>query len=146
MPNIVWIWLAAAVIFLILELATPTLIFVCFVAGSLAAGIYGFFLPEQHYAQIGIFVGVSVVLLPAMRTLAKKITRESPQQSNVAALIGRVGLVTQKIDPDLGGKVRVEGEIWVANAEEEIGENEKVTILSITGTRLHVERHVKGKE
>ena len=146
MPNIVWIWLVAVVVFLILELATPTLVFVCFVAGSLVAGIYSYFLPEQHYAQIGIFVGVSVLLLPMMRTLAKKITRESPQQSNVAALIGRIGLVTEKIDPDLGGKVRVGGEIWVASAGEEIGENEKVNILSITGTRLHVERLEKGKE
>ena len=57
MPNIVWIWLAALVIFLILELMTPTLIFACFVIGSLVSGIYSIFDPAGYYWQIGIFIG-----------------------------------------------------------------------------------------
>ena len=76
MENIVWIWLVVAVIFLIIELATPTLIFVCFVVGSVGGGLYSFFSPESYYAQIGIFVVVSIVLLPMMRKFAKKITTE----------------------------------------------------------------------
>ena len=39
MENIVWIWLLAAVIFLILELLTPTLVFACFVVASVVAGV-----------------------------------------------------------------------------------------------------------
>lgn len=140
MPDMVWIWLAAVVIFLILELATPTLIFACFVAGSLVSGVISFIYPENYYLQIGIFVGVSVILLPLTRSLAKKITKESPQKSNVDALIGKVGLVTKTIDPDLGGQIRIEGEVWMATANDKIDEGDKVTITSVSGTKVHVER------
>ncbi|UCG62463.1 MAG: NfeD family protein [Candidatus Zixiibacteriota bacterium] len=140
MPDMVWIWLAAVVIFLILELATPTLIFACFVAGSLVSGVISFIYPENYYLQIGIFVGVSVILLPLTRSLAKKITKESPQKSNVDALIGKVGLVTKSIDPDVGGQIRIEGEVWMATANEKIDEGDKVTITSVSGAKVHVER------
>ncbi|HKK21841.1 MAG TPA: NfeD family protein [candidate division Zixibacteria bacterium] len=142
MPNIVWIWLAALVIFLILELMTPTLIFGCFVVGSLVAGLYGYFSPESYYVQIGLFIAVSVILIPLTRTLAKKITKEPPSKSNVDALIGKVGLVTKAIDPDLGGQVKIEGEVWGALANEAIGPNDKVTVISVQGTRLLVQKKI----
>ena len=119
---------------------TPTLIFGCFVVGSLVAGLYSFFYPDTYYGQIGIFILISVVLIPLTRTLAKKITKESPSKSNVDALIGKVGLVIKAIDPDLGGQVRIEGEVWVALADERIELNDKVTVTSVKGTRLHVQR------
>ena len=140
MPDIVWIWLAAVVIFLILELATPTLIFACFVVGSLVSGIVSLFYPENYYWQIGVFVAISVILLPMTRSMAKKITTESPQKSNVDALIGKIGLVTKTIDPDVGGQVRLEGEVWFATANEMIEVDDKVTVVSVSGTKVHVQR------
>ncbi len=140
MPSIVWIWLAAVVIFLILELATPTLVFACFVVGSLISGVVGFFYPDYYYLQIGVFVAVSVILLPLTRSMAKKITKESPQKSNVDALIGKVGQVTKAIDPDLGGQVRLEGEIWMATASQLIEQDTKVVVTSVSGTKVHVDR------
>ena len=56
MSTMFWIWIAAAVVFLIIELITPTLIFVCFVAGAACAGLYGQFAPESYYVQIAIFL------------------------------------------------------------------------------------------
>ena len=76
MSSIFWIWMAAAVIFLILELITPTLIFASFVAATAAAGVYSYFAPTSYYVQLGIFVGVAVILLPTTRVIAKKITFE----------------------------------------------------------------------
>ncbi|HWR82970.1 MAG TPA: NfeD family protein [Candidatus Deferrimicrobium sp.] len=140
MTTMFWIWMAMAVVFLILELMTPTLIFASFVVGAAAAGIYSFFSPDAYYWQIGLFVGVSLILLPLTRTLAKRITKPSPQKSNVDALIGKVALVTKTIDPDLGGQVLVEGETWVAKAGEKIEENAKVKVVGVTGTRVHVEK------
>jgi membrane protein implicated in regulation of membrane protease activity len=132
--------MAAAVVFLIIELLAPTFIALCFVAGSLGAGIYSYFRPESHYWQVGIFVVVTVVLLPLSRKLAKRITKPAPRDSNVDAMLGKTAIVTAAIDPDRGGKVRFEGEIWQATAQEPIEENSRVKILSVSGTRLHVER------
>ena len=141
MPNMVWIWLAAFVIFLIFELFTPTLVFVGFALGALISGIVSFFYPESYYCQIGIFIAVAVIMLPLSRKLAKKISKESPQKSNVDALIGKVALVTKKIDADFGGQVQLEGEQWSAVAEENIDTKEKVIVESVTGNRLHVKRN-----
>ena len=140
MSTIFWVWAVAVLIFLILELWTPTLVFACFVVGALAAGIYSAFSPEAYYWQLGIFVVVSAVLLPATRSLARRITKPSPQKSNVDAMIGKVGLVTKDIDPDLGGQVKVEGETWQARAGEQIETDKKVKIVSVSGTKLHVEK------
>lgn len=140
MSDIFLVWFAAALLFLILELTTPTLVFASFVVASIVSGIYSYFSPDSYYWQIGLFVAVTIILLPLTRLLAKKITKPSPQQSNVDALISKTALVTKAIDPDLGGQVRVEGEIWVANAAERIDENEKVRVISVSGTKVHVEK------
>ena len=140
MTTTFWIWMAVALVFLILELATPTMVFVCFTAGAAAAGIYGQFYPEAHFVQGGIFAVVSVALIPFMRKFAKRITKPSPQLSNVDRLIGSTATVTQKIDPDTAGKIRFESEIWSAIADESIPPESKVRILSVSGTKLKVER------
>lgn len=140
MSTMFWIWMAAAVVFLIIELMTPTMIFICFVVGSAGAGVYSISHPESYYWQMGIFVAVSVVLLPFTRMAAKKISKPSPEVSNVDRMIGQVALVTEPIDPDLGGKVKFEGEVWVARANEVIEAQTKVKIVSISGTKVLVER------
>lgn len=146
MSTMFWVWLTAAVVFLILELMTPTFIFACFVVGSIGAGAFGYFYPDSYAWQVGIFIVLTTVLFPLTRTLAQKITKESPQKSNIDALIGEVALVTKAIDPDLGGQVKIEGEIWSARADEQISENEKVKVVSISGTKAHVERLLEEKE
>jgi membrane protein implicated in regulation of membrane protease activity len=145
MTTMFWIWMAAVIVFLILELMTPTLVYACFTAGSLAAGVYSYFSPHSYYWQFGLFVAVSLVLLPLTRPIAKKITRPS-RKSNVDALIGKVALVTKAIDANLGGQVRIEGEVWWAQAGEDIAENTKVKIVGVSGTKLHVERIEQAKE
>ena len=146
MSTMFWIWAAAVAVFLIMELMTPTLVFACFVAASLVAGIYAYFAPDAYYWQIGLFIVVSVVLLPLTRSLAKKITKESPQKSNVDALIDQVALVTKAIDPDLGGQVKIGGEIWRALADEQIAVGEKVTVIEVSGVHVKVEKLTTEEE
>lgn len=139
MSTIFWVWMAAAVAFLILELMSPSLFFICFVVGGMAAGILAFFLPDAYYWQIALFIVVTLGLLPLTRMVAKKITKPSPQKSNVDALIDQVALVTKEIDPDLGGQVLIGGETWKAQAEHRIEEKMKVRIISVSGVHVQVE-------
>ncbi len=140
MPSIAWVWLAAFAVFLILEVLSPSMLFIGFSIAALISAIFSYVTPEAFYWQIGIFIAVSIILLPLTRKMAKKITKESPSESNVDALIGKVGLVTKAIDADLGGHVLLEGETWRATADEAIAENEKVKVISIVGTRVHVNK------
>ncbi len=134
-----WIWLAAAVIFLIIELLTPALLFICFVAGAVAAGVYSYFSPDQYYWQMGIFVAVSLALLPPTRILAKRLTKPSAQKSNVDALIGKTGKVLKAIDPDDGGQVQIGSEVWIAGANRTIEEGKRIKVVAVSGARLQVE-------
>lgn len=140
METLFWIWMAVAGVFLIIELMTPTLIFICFAVGAIVAAVFAQFWPDAHYWQVAIFAVLSTVLIPFTRRFAKKISKPAPELSNVDRMIGQVALVTEAIDPDLGGKVKFEGEIWVAKAVEAITENTKVRIKAVSGTKVIVER------
>jgi inner membrane protein len=140
MQPIFWIWMAAALVFLIIELAMPTLIFLCFVVGAAAAGVYASFEPEQYYWQIGICLAVSLVLLPFSRKFAHRITKAQPQNANVDRMIGHTVVVTREIQPDHPGQVKYEGEVWLASGEETFAVGDKVKVVSLSGTRVRVER------
>lgn len=141
MPTLFWIWLAAAAIFLIIEIATPSLVFACFVVGSIASAVLAYLYPESYLWQIGVFAVISMILIPLTRPLARKITVESPQKSNVDAMMDRPGLVVKTIDPDKDtGQVRVDGQVWQAQASGKIEEGVKVIVTGITGARLTVKK------
>ena len=125
METMFWIWMAAAGVFLIIELMTPTMIFICFVVGAIAAALLAQLWPESYYWQVAMFAILSALLIPF---------------TNVDRMIGQVALVTQAIDPDLGGKIQFEGEVWVARADTAIAENTKVKINTVAGTKVMVER------
>lgn len=139
MSTMFWIWMAAAGIFLIIELMTPTLLAICFVVGAIVAGIVAQFWPEAYYWQLAIFAVLSSLFIPFTRRFARKISTEAPELSNVDRMIDQVALVTAAIDPDLGGKVLFEGETWIAKADTAIEKNVKVRIKSVSGTKVIVE-------
>ena len=139
METLFWIWLAAGGVFLILELATPTMIFICFVVGAIVAAIFAQVWPEYYYWQIAIFAVLSSSLIPLTRRFARKISVASPELSSVDRMLGKVALVTERIDPDLGGKIRFEGELWQARADHPIEVDTKVKVKSVSGTRVFVE-------
>lgn len=140
MSTMFWIWMAAGLVFLILEIISPTLFFVCFAAGAVVSGVYSYFSPESYYLQTGIFIIVSVGLIPITRRFAKKISTEQPEHANVDRMLGKTGLVTKQIEPDTLGQVRFEGEVWAAQASESIEEHARVRITRVSGTKVTVER------
>jgi membrane protein implicated in regulation of membrane protease activity len=140
MPTMFWLWLAAAVIFLIIEIGTPTLVFACFTIGAIAAAV-ATHLTDSYLIQAAVFAIVSIVLIPLTRPLAKKLTKTTAQKTNVDAMMGRPGIVTKKIDPDLDvGQVRVDGQVWQAVAEGVIDVDAKIKVDEVKGARLYVSK------
>ncbi|MBN1850974.1 MAG: nodulation protein NfeD [Deltaproteobacteria bacterium] len=82
----------------------------------------------------GFFIGVS--------TLAFRAYRSKPQ-SGMEGLIGEVGVVKERIDPE--GKVFVHGELWRAASRERIEPNEKVEVEEIQGLLLKVRKAINSK-
>jgi membrane protein implicated in regulation of membrane protease activity len=70
-------WIAIAVIFLILEIASFSFFYGCFVLGAILAAVSTFF-TDSVTLQGLIFMILSVVLLPLSRPLARKLIGEMP--------------------------------------------------------------------
>lgn len=138
MPTIFWLWLAAAAIFLIVEIGTPTLVFACFVVGAIGAAVSST-MDASYLIQLAVFAGISIILIPLTRPLARKITKPSPQPTNVDAIVGKNGVVMQAINANHDtGQVRVDGQIWQARSDTPLEIGVEVRVEKIIGAKVIV--------
>ena len=74
--------------------------------------------------------------------LARKVIKEklsvTTTKTNTDNLIGGKAVVFKKIFPHQPGQVKIEGELWRAEAEEELEVNKSVTVQSVSGVTLKV--------
>ncbi len=140
MSTMFWIWMAAAVLFLIGEITMPTFFFLCFAVAGAAAGVYSIWGPQEYYWQIGIFIIVSLVLIPLTRHFAKRVAEPNAQKANIDNIVGAKAVVVKEISAHESGQVKIEGEVWSATATETIPMNSSVRVIKISGTKVHVER------
>ena len=85
-----------------------------------------------------IFLVVSIVLLLALRPLARSHRRMPPQiRTGTAALVGKSATVLERIANDEGvGCVRIDGEVWTARSfmnEETYEAGTRVQVVEIRG-------------
>lgn len=137
-----WVWIGLTAVFGILEAVTAQLVSVWFVIGSVAAlGTY--FFGANQAVQIIVFILVSAVALVITRPLVRKFTQTKVQPTNADSYIGLEAVVTEKINNlHSEGAVRVKGVEWTARSlsGEEIAQGETVTVRSIEGVKLIVEK------
>ena len=135
-------WIAAIVVFLIIEAATANLVTVWFAVGS-AAALLAERLGAQIWLQALVFIVVSVGVLLTLRPFTRKYVNGSKHPTNADRVLGTVCPVTEEIDNIRGtGSVSVDGKVWSARTRD--GANiEKGTLVrpvSIEGVKLIVER------
>jgi membrane protein implicated in regulation of membrane protease activity len=133
-----WVlWLIAAVIFGVGEIATLGFFLAPFAGGALIAALVAAAGAGTALSWVAFLV-VSIILLAALRPLARSHRRMPPQlRTGTAALIGRTGMVIERIVNDEGvGSVRIDGEVWTARAFDEdqvIEAGKRVQVLEIRG-------------
>lgn len=137
MDPSIWVWLALAVIFIVIEIFAPGFIFACFVIGAVAAGVTAT-MSDSYLLQIIIFAVVSLVLIPLTRPLANKITKPSPVISNVDGLIGKTGYVKSEVS-DTAGQILIDNQVWQARSDTTIEVDKKIKIIGIEGATMKVE-------
>ena len=145
----VWFWLALAIALLVLELITVQLVSIWF---SIGAGATAIVLAIVEGAggkldiawQVVIFAVVSGVLLLFTRKLAMKLLKKGKnQETNLELNIGKVAVVTEKIDNVRGeGAVKINGLEWSARSLDDsvIEKDELVIFKEIRGNKALVER------
>ena len=139
-------WVAALVVFLIVEAVTAGLVSIWFVFGSLVALICAA-LGAAVWLQIFWFVIVSVATLVLTRPLVKRYVDSQSVATNADRSIGRAAVVTERIDNLAAtGAVKLDGVVWTARSTDDavaIEAGERVTVRAIEGVKLIVERTVR---
>lgn len=144
------VWLIIGIVFFIVEIFTPGFLLACFGVGCLASGLVSF---------LGVGVGIQVIAF-SVSTLAvffgirpfvlKYLSSSGANtKTNVDALVGKIGLVSERIDPSTNeGRVAIGGDDWRALSVDEaaIEVGEKVIVVKVDGTKLLVKPVPRKKE
>ena len=105
-----FVWLAAIVIFLLLEAVTYQLVCIWFAGGALAA-LISFGLKASPTVQIAVFFAVSIILLLLTRPALKRLINAKKVKTNVDLIPGSCGLVVESID-NLSEKAESRAAAW----------------------------------
>lgn len=135
-----FVWFAAILVFIMLEVSTVSLVSTWFAVGSLAALIVSLF-SGPLWLQFVVFLVVSVALLAALRPLVRKYIKPKLVPTNVDSVIGSEGYVTEDIDNlSACGRVKLGGSYWSARSTngEAIPAGALVRVDRVEGNKVFV--------
>lgn len=135
-----YVWFALMVVFIIMEASTVTMVSIWFVMGALAAMIVSL-LGGALWLQVVLFLAVSALLLWCLRPVVKKHFTPKLEKTNVDAVIGAVGRVTEQIsNVDACGHVKLGAMEWTARSTDgtTIEEGALVCVDRVEGVRVFV--------
>jgi len=139
------LWFLVAIGLFVGEMFTAGFWLACLAVGAAAAGIVGL-IPGVGIAVQGIaFAAASIISMAGLRPRLMQYFQLGPGselRTGVDALLGKTGIVTERIGPGVTGRVKVEGEDWRgASTDATVLEpGTQVTIIQVDGTTLMVEK------
>jgi membrane protein implicated in regulation of membrane protease activity len=135
------IWLGVMLIFLAVEAACPIhLVSIWFAAGALV-GMIAAALEAEIWLQIVLFMAVSAVLLACLWPFTRKFLKPRLVKTNVDAIVGQKGYVTENIDNmQAVGQVKLGGMYWTARSasNQNIEKGALVQVERIEGVKVFV--------
>ena len=137
------VWLAVAIVLLVVEIITLGLTTIWFAGGALVACVAAA-LQADFLVQMMLFLVVSVVMLFFTRPVAMRYMNKNRTKTNSESLVGKEAVVLQEINNlKAAGQVQVNGIEWTARAddmEDVIEKGAVVCIKKIEGVKLIVKR------
>jgi membrane protein implicated in regulation of membrane protease activity len=134
------VWIVVAVLFAIIEAVTLGLLTIWFTVGAVIACVAAL-LGASILLQVIVFFVTSILLLYFTKPLVKKKLKVGSVATNVDALAGQIGVVTEDIIPHNTGQVKIGGQIWTAISDRKdltIAKGTEVRILRVEGVKLVV--------
>ena len=132
----VW-WTIAGVAFAVGEMAIMGFFLAPFAGGAFTAALFAL-AGAGTVVSIVVFAVITSLLFLFVRPVARRHIRQPPEtRTGTAALIGRSGMVLERIANDEGvGVVKIDGEVWTARAYDEdevIEAGKRVQVIQIKG-------------
>ncbi len=142
------LWIAAIVVFGVVEAVTAGLVSIWFVPGAVA-GLIAAMAGAGLLVQLVLFLAVSAAALAATRPLVKKLSAGRAVPTNADRVLGRTARVTETIDNDsASGAVYVDGKTWTARSADGsvLPAGSRVEIRRMEGVKLIVEAAQKAPD
>lgn len=137
------LWVIVALVLVVAEMFNGDFWLVCLGIGALLAAVVSLVLPGIVPGILAFSLGSVAGLVGVRPVLLRYFHRIPGLRTNVEALVGRIGTVTEAIDPGTGrGRVLVEGENWrgVTLDERALPAGTKVSVVQVDGTQLVVDK------
>jgi inner membrane protein len=136
-----WMWLAAGLVLVVAELATPGgFVIIFFGIGALAVGALALLgVVASVPLQFLLFSVVSVASLALLRGRLQTRMR-TPPSSNVDSLIGDLAIPQERLSPGVVGRVEVRGSTWSARNTSNVtlDPGQRARVAGVDGLTLAV--------
>ncbi len=133
------LWLVAAAALLLLEVFTPGFLLACLAVGAVGASA-GAALGWPVEAQLALFSVFSGLSLWLLRPLLRTWFAATGAKTNQDALIGAVGRVESAVAQGQNGYVKLDGDSWAFEADQDYEAGQKVRITGRNGNTVSVTR------
>ncbi len=133
-----YFWLTIVIFLTIVEISTVNLVSIWFVISGIFSMLLALVI-DSFTIQLTVFVVLGIILLISTKSVIKKM-QPKKEKTNLDRIIGTNAVVTQTINKNSPGEVKVEGVLWTATADELIEKGSIVKILEINSTKLRVEK------
>lgn len=140
------IWFLAGIVLIVAEMVTAGFWLACLAVGCVAAGLVGLVPFAGLTLQTVAFAVTSLASMIGLRPVMLRHFQLGPGsevRTGVDALLGKTGVVLERIDPaSRQGRVKVEGEDWRGASVDDtpIEAGARVTVIQVDGTTLVVEK------
>lgn len=133
-----YFWLTVVIVLSIIECMTIDLVTIWYIASGLCTIVLSLFI-DNFVIQFAFFTILGTILLITTKSFLKDVLKSKDIKTNFDRVIGMKGIVTEEINENSIGEVKVDGKRWSAISDKKIDLNKEVIILDIDGVKLKVE-------
>lgn len=133
-------WLSIGVMLFIMEMVVPGFVLFFFGVGAWTTALVNWFYPISMATQIFLFAVVSLVSLVCFRGLIKGKFFSNAEAEDLIIEENDRAEVVKAIHPPHQGRVKYNGTLWQAEAEEAIEVGEIVRLVRRTNLVIHVKK------
>ena len=139
-----WMWLAAGMVLLLVELATPSGFFVMFfgLGAVTVAVLQGIGVLGSAAAQWAVFTALSLLYLLLFRGRMQRMQDGTDRPpANIDTLVGELAVPRERILPGAFGRVDLRGVLWNArnDAASLIEPGQRCRVTAVDGLTVHVQ-------
>ena len=143
MTSAGWMWLYIGLFLMLAEILAPGFVIFFFGLSALTVGLLRFVIGDAFTLtmQLAAFSVLSVLYLVFLRRLLKNVFSGSKQVTKTDfenETVGRIGKVTEAIEPPLTGRVMIGDAEWTAAADTAIPVGATVKVLARDNLTMRV--------